>query len=67
VSRGVDGRWLAGLSGGGRLYTIHRIKITAEGGLGGFKRIDAFPLDYWTPERAHECDYLFVPAAFSLP
>lgn len=48
-------------------YTVYRIKTAARGGLRGFTRVDAFPLECWTHERADECDYLFVPEGFGLP
>jgi FkbM family methyltransferase len=48
-------------------YRIFRVRFTPDRVFHGLAEVPFFPVDSWTPERAHECDYLFAPASFPLP
>jgi FkbM family methyltransferase len=48
-------------------YRILRVQFTSDDTFRGFSEVPFFPVDSWSPERAHECDYLFAPASFPLP
>lgn len=44
-------------------YTTLRINKDQEGKqFQGLVKVEVFPVQFWTPENAHECDYVLIPS-----
>lgn len=45
-------------------YRLFRLAFGSGAAFTGLQAIERFPLEPWTPARASECDYLFLPRGF---